>query len=204
MKDSEMRGKRAFQKPSGLRLARVPTPEAMEDALAELRDLEWRAKSIGPSLAVSPYARDIPAALIQHQSGDYEGGSYSETIVVDRRGREVIERKRDTPRPRVPLSAVEVARYEELQGWLDLLRVRVSALDKDIVWEASLHLWRGEPFDWVRVKRVTRYGRTPQALGQRYRAAVCKLICLVNGVPVRHYRALLVRSDGAAADLLHR
>jgi hypothetical protein len=173
----------------------------MEGALAELRDLEWRAKAEGRSLATSPYAKDIPARLIQHEAGDYEGGHYSDMLVTDRAGREVIERKRDTPRPRSPLSTAEVARYEELLVWLDMLRQRVSALDKDIVWEAAWHLWRGEPHDWVRVKQATGYRSSTQALAKRYHLAVCKLICAVNGVPLRHAKGLLVRTGGGAAGL---
>lgn len=190
----------AVGRQGGLRLSRVPTPEAMEAALAELRDLEWRAPAGGRSLAVSPWAKDGPWHLAQREVGDI-AGEYSETLIVNEAGRELLVRKLDTRRPRTPLRSIEVARLEELRGWLELLP---EPLDTAIIWEASFHLWRGEPFDWVRVKRRIGYPHTVQRLGRRYREAVCKLVCRVNGVPLRHHRALLARSGGAFVDVLPR
>lgn len=185
---------------SGLRLSRVPTPEAMEAALAELRDLEWRAPSGGRSLGCSPWAKDGPWDLAQAVAGeDVAAGSaeYSETLLVNAAGREMQVRKVDSLRPRTPLRSVEVTRLEELRGWLGL----VDPMDARIVWEASFHLWRGEPFDWVRIKRRIGYPHSTRRLGRRYQEALCKLVCRVNGVPVRHFRGLLVLMGGAAVDL---
>lgn len=180
----------------GLRLNRVPTPEVMEAALAELRDLEWRAPSGGRSLASSPWARDIPAHLIRAEGQD-TAGDVSIMLVTDRQGREVEAFKRDTRRPRTPLRSAEVTRLEELREWLGL----IEPLDARILWEASFHLWRAEPFDWVGIKRRIGYPHSTRRLGRRYQEALCKLVCRVNGVPVRHFRGLLVLMGGAGVDL---
>ncbi len=186
---------------AGLRLTRVPTPEAMEGVLAELRDLEWRARSEGRSLATSPWASDGPWHLAQvDRSLDVAPGNaeYSETLIVNEAGRELVVRKVDSLRPRVPLRAAEVTRYEELLGWLELLP---EARDRAILWQAAWHLWRGEPMDWVGMRRRLAYPHTAKRLARAYREALCKLVCRVNRVPERHYRALLVRTGGVCADL---
>ncbi len=185
---------------SGLRLSKVTTPAAMEEALAELRDLEWRAKAEGRSLATSPWASDGPWHLAQAEVSDHAPGraEASETLIVNEAGKELLVRKIDSLRPRVPLRSVEVTRYEELLGWLELL---AEPADRAIVWAAAFHLWRGEPFDWVGIKARIGYPHSAQRLGRRYREAVCKLVCRVNGVPVRHFRALLARWGAAGCDL---
>jgi hypothetical protein len=172
----------------------------MEGALAELRDLEWRAPSGGRSLAVSPWAKDGPWHLAQAAGDDVAAGGaeYSETLIANAAGKELRVRKIDTLRPRTPLRSVEVARLEELRGYLELLPV---VMDTEILWEASFHLWRGEPMDWARIARRVGYPHSRQRLARRYREALCKLICLVNGVPIRHFRALLVRTGAADCDL---
>ncbi len=194
---------------SGLRLMEVPTPEAMEGALVELRDLEWRAKAAGRSLGVSPWAKDGPWHLAQADVSDHAPGraEASETLIVNEAGKELLVRKVDSLRPRTPLRSAEVTRYEVLLEWLDALGARASALDARIVWAASFHLWRGEAIDWAMVKARSGYARSHQALGQRYRLNVCRLICIANGVPLRHAKGLLARTGGAdAADAvgLHR
>lgn len=193
----------AFREPSGLRFSRVPTPEAMEEALAELRDLEWRAKAEGRSLATSPWASDGPWHLAQAEGSDYAAGraEASETLIVNEAGRELMVRKIDSLRPRTPLRSVEVTRYEQLLGWIELLP---DALDRRIIWAASFHLWRGEPMDWAGMKRGLAYPHSRQRLARRYREALCKLVCRVNGVPIRHYRTLLARSGAAFVDCLPR
>jgi hypothetical protein len=177
-------------------VVRVPTPEAMEEALVELRDLEWRA----PGEGRSPFASDGPWHLAQREWGDI-AGVYSETLMQDQAGKVVRAWKLDSPRPRTPLRMAEVDRLEQLRGWLLLLP---EAMDRRIIWAASFHLWRGEPMDWAGMKRAIAYPHSRQRLARRYREALCKLVCLVNGVPVRDFRALLVRSGGAFADVLPR
>lgn len=181
----------------------IESPKAMEEALAELRDLEWRAPAGGRSLAGSPWAKDGPWHLAQQTGDDVAPGlaEYSETLIQNAAGKLLQVRKVDSLRPRTPLRAVEVERLEELRGWLELL---ADPLDRAIVWEASWHLWRGEPFDWVSVKRRVAYPFSRQRLARRYREAVCKLVCLVNRVPVRHFRGLLAASGGAFADVAPR
>jgi hypothetical protein len=188
----EIEKMRAFRQPSGLRLSKVPTPEAMEGALAELRDLERRAKAAGRSLATSPWASDGPWHLAQAEAGDVAAGNaeYSETLIVNEAGRELLVRKVDSLPPRTPLRAAEVTRYEELLAWLELLP---EAVDRVILWEASFHLWRGEALDWAGMKRRLGYPRTARALIDAYDRALCKLVCAVNGVPKRHWRGVLAQ-----------
>lgn len=203
MKYGEISQNTAFRHTSGLHLSRVPTLQAMEDALSELRDLEWRAKAEGRSLATSPWASDGPWHLAQAEVSDYAAGraEASETLIVNEAGRELLVRKIDSLRPRTPLRSAEVTRYEQLLGWLELL---ADPADRSILWAASFHLWRGEPLDWVMIARRIAYPHSRQRLARRYREVLAKLVCLVNGVPVRHFRALLVRDGAAFADLLPR
>ena len=175
---------------------------AAEVALGELRDLEWRAKVEGRSLGRSPWAGDGPWSLGQREAGDW-AGEFSDTLVVNEAGKEVVERKRDSLRPRAPLSVAEVARYELLLGWLDKALVRdkvpgevIDATDKRILWEAGFHIWRGEPFDWAAIARRIGYRRSQARLGGHYREALARWVCAVNGVPARHFRALLARESG--------
>ncbi len=174
----------------------VVTCEAMEEALVELRDLEWRA----PGEGRSPFAKDGPWHLAQREWGDI-AGVYSETLMQDQAGKVVRAWKLDSPRPRTPLRMAEVDRLEQLRGWLLLL---ADPMDRRIIWAASFHLWRGEAMDWAGMKRAITYPHTAKRLARRYREALCKLVCLVNGVPVRHYRALLARNGSAFSDLLPR
>lgn len=169
----------------------VVTIAAMEAALAELRELEWRAPGSNRILPQSPWAKDGPWHLAQREVGDI-AGHYSETLITTEAGKELRVRKLDTAAPRTPLRAAEVTRLELLRGWLEL----VSVEDRAIIWAASFHLWRAEPFDWAAMQRRIGYPRTARRLAQRYREAVARLVCRVNGVPVRHFRALLAR-DGA-------
>ncbi len=173
---------------------------AMEDALAELRDLEWRAPSCGRSLAVSPWAKDGPWHLAQREVGDI-AGEYSETLIVNEAGKELLVRKLDSLPPRTPLRAVEMARLEQLRGWFELI---TDVMDARIIWAASFHLWRGEPIDWPAIRQRLAYPHSRERLGRRYREALAKLVCRVNGVPVRHHRLLLQREGLAFADLLDR
>jgi hypothetical protein len=179
------------------------TLAAMEEALVQLRDLEWRAPSGGRSLSTSPWAKDGPWHLAQAVGEDVAAGraEYSETLITNAAGKELQVRKIDSLPPRTPLRSVEVTRLDVLRGWLELL---ADPLDCEIIWEASFHLWRGEPMDWVRIKRRVDYPHSRQRLARRYREALAKLVCGVNGVPVRHYRSLLARDGSAFVDLLHR
>lgn len=167
-----------------------------ELALAELRDLEWRAPDGGVSLKGSPWAKDGPWSLAQAVLGeDVAAGNaeYSETLLTNAAGKELLVRKVDTLRPRSPLSVAEVARLEQLLGWVMLLP---DQLDRRVIWEAAFHLWRAEDFDWPTIARRIGYPRSVTRLAGRYREALAKLACRVSGVPERHYRALLARESG--------
>lgn len=168
----------------------------MELALAELRDLEWRAPEGGVSLKGSPWAKDGPWSLAQAVLGeDVAAGNaeYSETLLTNAAGKELLVRKVDTLRPRAPLSVAEVARLEELRGWLMLLP---EVLDRRVLWEGAFHLRRAEEFDWAGMARRIGYQRSAARLAGRYREALAKLCCRVSGVPERHFRALLARESG--------
>jgi len=182
---------------------RVLTLADAQAGLAELRDLEWRARSGGRSHAVSPWAKDGPWHLAQATGEDVAAGNaeYSETLLTNAAGKELLVRKVDSLRPRSPLSMRETDRLEELRGWLELIE---EPLDREIVWAASFHLWRGEPIDWPHIKRRLAYPHSRERLGRRYREALAKLVCRLNGVPKRHFRALLAREGVAFADLLDR
>lgn len=163
--------------------SRVSTVAAMEEALIELRELDWRA----PGAGASPFAKDGPWHLAQREWGDI-AGVYSATLLEDQAGKVVSAWKLDSPRPRTPLRVAEVDRLEVLRGWLLLLE---DPMDRRILWAASFHLWRGEAMDWVRMARAIGYDRSTRRLAGRYREALAKLVCRVNGVPVRHYRGLM-------------
>lgn len=200
MKVEEIRKTQPFRQPSGLRGARVPTLAAMEGALVELRDLDWRYRVRSRRLGYSSFATDIPTRLIQRQDGDV-AGDYSYTLMTNRAGKEVVMPKVDSRRPRTSLSTVEVRRMEELFGWLELVP---EVLDRRIIWAASFHLWRGEAIDWAGMKWRLAYAHSRERLSRRYREVLAKLICRINGVPTRHFRLLLVREGVAFADLLDR
>ncbi|MGL5446562.1 MAG: hypothetical protein ACRDBL_04555 [Rhabdaerophilum sp.] len=161
---------------------------AMERALIELRELDWRAPGDGRS----PFAKDGPWHLAQPEVGDV-AGEYSETLLVNEAGKELQVRKLDSPRPRVPLRMAEVDRLEVLRGWLLLLP---DESDRRVLWAASWHLWRGEAFDWKAAAARIGWQRSVTRLAGRYREALAKLVCAVNGVPARHHRALLAREAG--------
>lgn len=171
---------------------RVSGLGAMEAALIELRDLEWRAPAGGRSLAGAPWAKDGPWHLAQREVGDI-AGEYSETLIVNEAGKELQVRKIDSARPRTPLTMAEVDRLDILRGRLALL---ADEWDRRIIWEAAFFLWRGEPIDWAAIKVRTGYQRTTTRLAGRYREALAKLVCRINGVPVRHHRDLLARESG--------
>jgi hypothetical protein len=164
----------------------VVTVAAMEEALVELRELDWRA----PRSGSSPWAKDGPWHLAQAVSDDVAAGNaeYSETLITNSMGKELLVRKIDSLRPRTPLRGGEVDRLEQLRGWMILLP---DPMDRRILWAASFHLWRGEAMDWKRIQRAIGYDRSTRRLAGRYREALAKLVCLVNGVPSRHHRGLL-------------
>ena len=158
----------------------------MQDVLIAGHELWWRS----PGGGRSPWAKDGPWALAQREVGDV-AGHYSLTLLVNEAGRELIVRKLDTPRPRVPLSAAEVT----LRDWIDgQVGAVPKVLERRCVQEATAMLWRGEGrIGWVQLAREIGWRRTPEALEHRYRRGLCEMVCRANGVPVRHARALWAR-----------
>jgi hypothetical protein len=174
----------------------------VEAALIELRELEWRFGVKDYRLGFSATATDIPAHLMQPEVGDI-AGDYSETLLTNASGKELLVRKLDSRRPRTPLGVGEVTRRAVLMTWLDTLLVRdavtgevVDAMDKRIVWEASTCLWRGEPFNWKRIKAALSYPRSTSRLSQRYQEALARLLCRAAGVSERNAKGYLSRESG--------
>jgi hypothetical protein len=164
----------------------------VEAALIELRELEWRFGVKDYRLGFSATATDIPVRLMQPEVGDI-AGDFSETLLTNAAGKELLVRKLDSRRPRTPLGVGEVARLEALWAWLGMLS---DEMDRRVVWAASFALARGEAFDWGHVKRVLRHPRTPSRIGGQYREALAKLLCRAAGVSERHAKGYLARESG--------
>lgn len=174
------------------------TIDQLEERLVAVHGL-WRRT---PGGGASPFARDIPAHLMLRQQGDYEAGLYSDTLVVDRLGRERIERKRESLSPRTPLSVAEVGERNAVQGWYYLLFPKnfeqlseAKQLDAVLtirtVWLGTEHLARGEDApQWSQIKRVTGARQTPRSLAWRYDKALAVMLCRMHGVQERHAKAV--------------
>jgi hypothetical protein len=185
------------------------TVGALEERLIGVHAL-WRRT---PGGGQSPFARDIPAHLMlrDRAAGDIVG-EYSETLLVNEAGKELLVRKIDERAPRSPLRAAEVAERELVTGWLGLLlpegfeqlaeaKQRDAVLTVRVVWLATAQLARGEDRpQWSEIRRVTGAKLTPRSLAWRYTKALAVLLCRLHGVQVRHAKAI---AAGSAA-LLHR
>lgn len=171
----------------GVLAAGVPgSMAALEERLVAVHGLWRRTPGDGPS----PFAKDGPWHLMLREVGDILG-HYSETLLVNEAGKELLVRKVDQRAPRTPLRAAEVAERDRVTGWLGLL---ADPLDRKVVWLATAHLARGEDAPgWTEIKRVTGTQLTPRSLAWRYRKALAVLVCRLQGVPDRHWRGLVVR-----------
>lgn len=178
------------------REGRLPvTVGALEERLIAVHAF-WRRT---PGGGQSPFARDIPAHLMlrDRAAGDIVG-EYSETLLANAAGKELLVRKIDERAPRSPLRAAEVAERDAVTGWLGLL---ADPLDRKVVWLATAQLARGEDRpQWSEIRRVTGAKLTPRSLAWRYTKALAMLLCRLHGVQVRHAKAI---AAGSAA-LLHR
>lgn len=142
----------------------------LEEAFVRLHALERRV----PGGGRWPFARDIPGHLIAPEIA----GEWSETLLVTEAGKELPVRKIDSLAPRSPLDTREVAEYERLKGWLML----APASERSLVWEAAKMLERGEPRPaFGELKRMLKYPRTAQRLGQVYRLALWRIVAQLNG-----------------------
>ncbi|MGX7926473.1 hypothetical protein ACWPMX_07855 [Tsuneonella sp. HG094] len=152
----------------------VASIEAVEDALVEVHDLEWRQ----PGGGRWPYAGDGPWHLVQGEAGDYAGDG------VDGVSR--------SARPRSALDAADVGRYEATVAWL---RFVPDAFDRRLLWLATERVYRGQGRDWRGIGRRLGCSLTTQRLFQRYRMGLALVVCGLNGWPSRRAKALLGR-DG--------
>lgn len=163
---------------------------ALEARLVAVHDLWRRTPGDGPS----PFASDGPWHLMLREVGDILG-TYSETLLVNEAGKELLVRKIDQRAPRTPLRAAEVAERDRVTGWLGLLE---DGLDRKLVWLATAHLARGEDAPgWTQIKRATGAVQGPRALAWRYDKAMALLFCALQGLPSRHWRVVVMRAAAA-------
>ena len=159
------------------------TVPALEERLVAVHSL-WRRT---PGGGASPFAKDIPAHLMLREVGDILG-QYSETLLVNEAGKELLVRKIDQRAPRAALGMAEVGERDAVTAWLQLVP---DVLDRQVVWLATAHLARGEDApQWGEIKRATGAKLTPRSLGWRYAKALAGLLCRMHGVPARHAKAV--------------
>lgn len=175
----------------GCVLERPKDIESMVEALIRAHALERRA----PGGGRWPFAGDGPWHLIQPEVGDVASDAdYSETLIVNEAGRELQVRKLDSREPRPPLDAAEVAELAQLHRWLLLVPER----DRKLVWVATARLHAGEGrVPWKAVGRWLglrneRTGKplSPDGVMLRYRQAVARAVCALNGWPERRAKAM--------------
>ncbi|OYW99798.1 MAG: hypothetical protein B7Z12_17400, partial [Caulobacter vibrioides] len=81
-----------------------------------------------------------------------------------------------------PLSRAEVARRDDVTGWL---RMVADPLDAKLLWLATADYARGEPAPgWKRMRGVLGLGLTTPRLLWRYRKALAAVTCSLRGVPM--------------------
>lgn len=128
-----------------------------------------------------PFAGDGPWHLIQPEVGDI-AGEYSETLIENEAGKLLQVRKVESLEPRSPLDAAEVAELALLRSWLVLVPER----DRKLVWVATARLAHGEGrVPWKKLGRWLKIDRSPDTVCRRYRLAVARLVCALNGWPSR-------------------
>ncbi|MGX7896880.1 hypothetical protein [Tsuneonella sp. HG222] len=165
-----------------------------EEALIACHGL-WRRS---PGQGKWPFAGDGPWHLIQGEVGDF-AGDFSETLIETEAGKQLQVRKLDTPAPRVPLDRGEVAERDRVTAWLGL----VGEAERRLVWTATGRLAAGEGrVPWGKLVRWHKLGVGPDAAARRYRLALARIVCALNGWPERRAKAMLAReglAEGAAA-----
>lgn len=134
-----------------------------------------------------PFAGDGPWHLIQPEVGDMGAAEYSETLIETDAGKLLQVRKIDSLAPRAPLDAAEVAELALLRSWVALVPER----DRKLVWLATARLAAGEGrVPWKAIGRWLRIDRSPDTLARRYRQAVARVVCELNGWPSRRAMAM--------------
>jgi hypothetical protein len=114
-----------------------------------------------------PFAGDGPWHLIRAEAGDYGG-----------EGQDGVSSGRE---PRPPLDSGEVDRLAELRAWVQLIP---HESDRKLVWLATARLHAGEGrVPWKALARWLKIDRSPDALALRYRKALARVVCKLNGWP---------------------
>jgi hypothetical protein len=122
------------------------TVPALEERVVAVHSL-WRRT---PGGGASPFAKDIPAHLMLREVGDILG-QYSETLLVNEAGKELLVRKIDQRAPRAALSSADVAERDLLMDWIGLVP---GIVERALVWRVTVLLDRGEELvPWRRVVR---------------------------------------------------
>lgn len=145
---------------------RIHSIEEVEEALVQVHDLWWRS----PGGGKWPFAGDGPWHLLRRtrEDGDY-GGDGAEGVS-------------SSEKPRTPLSMAEVARRDEVTGWLELVGDAVGA---KLLWLVTADYARGEPSPgWKRIAGVIGWDKTDRALAWRYPRALAAVTCALRGLPI--------------------
>lgn len=153
--------------------------DELQDALIRAHALERRE----PGGGKWPFAGDGPWHLIQGEQGDYAGeGTDGVSSEVE---------------PRPPLDAEEVAELRTLRSWLQLIpdtsypRDPAYRGDRKVVWIATARLHAGEGrVPWKALGKWMRSCRDPDTLALRYRLALARVVCRLNGWPERRARRM--------------
>lgn len=165
---------------SGGKDAIVPRPRDIseaEECFIRAHVLERRE----PGGGRWPFAGDGPWHLIQPEVGDI-AGEFSETLIENQAGKLLQVRKIDSLEPRAPLDAAEVAELAVLRSWLALVPER----DRKLVWIATARLAAGEGrVPWKAIGRWLRIDRSPDTVARRYRQAMARAVCALQGWPSR-------------------
>lgn len=169
----------------------------IEEAFIRWHGLWWRS----PGSGGSPWAKDGPWNLAQGEVGDVKG-DWSETLLVNEAGRELLVRKVESRAPRTPLDSAEVAERDAIGRWFDMIG---SADDNGLqvrraVHVATLMLHAGEArVPWQKIARRIGWVKSPDALARSYRMALALLVCRLQGWPTRRAKAMLA-GDGLVAE----
>lgn len=178
--------------------------DGLQEAFVRAHQLERRE----PGGGRWPFAGDGPWNLMQRDHVDDTPSLEDRSItLLETEGGQMLEvRKRDSRAPRVPLSAAEVDELATLRRWLQLVPDcgaeaggRGAPLpaehDRKLVWAVTGCLARGDADEggrvaWSAIGRRMGSPRSPDALALRYRRAMARVVCALQGWPERRAKAM--------------